>query len=220
MLASTGETPRPKSGHLFEVYGVTAPGSPGTALAPKQATKKTLTGNIMKKILTGAALGLLLSAAAAQAGPITYNYNFGGSLPGTLSFTLNAAPTTAQKNALTDIKSQITAFSATIDGQSFNIFNSCPFNCVSNLEFGNSGLFNLTFEGINTLTGGNLASLFTAGPNFSYYNQLTGHASSGTFTFAGTTTPTTAVPEPLTASVFGAGVMGLIASRRRKKARS
>jgi len=171
----------------------------------------------MKKILAGAALSVLLSTAAAQAGPITYNYNLSGGLAGTLSFTLNAAPTTSQKNSLTDIKGQITAFSANIGGQSFNIFNACPLNCVSNLEFGNSGLFNLTFEGINTLAGGNLASLFTAGPNFSYYNQLTGQGSSGTLVFAGNTTPTTAVPEPFTLSLFGAGVAGLAAARRRKK---
>ena len=71
----------------------------------------------MKKIFAVAALGVLLSTAA-QAGPITYNYNLTGALPGTLSFTLSAAPTTAQKNSLTDIKGEITAFSATLDGQS------------------------------------------------------------------------------------------------------
>ena len=174
----------------------------------------------MKKILAGAALGLLLSAAAAQAGPITYNYNLTGSLPGTLSFTLSAAPTTTQMTTLTDIKGEITAFNASIGGQTFSIFNACPQNCVSNLEFGTSGLFNLTFEGINTLAGGNLASLFTNGPTFSYYNQLTGKGSNGSLVFTGTTTPTTAVPEPLTASLFGAGLAGLAAARRRKKARS
>jgi hypothetical protein len=175
----------------------------------------------MKKIFVGAALGVLLSAAAAQAGPITYNYNLsGGALPGSLSFTLSAAPTTAQMNTLADIKSEITAFSATINGQTFNIFNACPFNCVSNLEFGVSGLFNLTFEGINTLAGGNKASLFTAGSGFSYGNQLNGRSSAGSLVFTGTTVPTTAVPEPLTASLFGAGLAGLAAARRRKKARS
>jgi hypothetical protein len=34
-----------------------------------------------KLMIIGAALGVLLSAAAAQAGPITYNYTFNGSCP-------------------------------------------------------------------------------------------------------------------------------------------
>jgi len=171
-----------------------------------------------KMMIIGAALGVLLSAATAQAGPITYNYTFNGSLPGTLSFTLNAAPTPAQQSTLADIKSQITAFTASIDGQVFNIFNVCPNNCVSNLEFITPGnLFNLTFKGVNTLTGGNLATLFTAGSGFSYNNQLTGHSSAGSFVFANTTIPTAQVPEPLTLSLFGAGFASLVATRRRKR---
>jgi hypothetical protein len=71
---------------------------------------------------------------------------------------------------------------------------------------------------VNTLTGGNLATLFTAGSGFSYNNQLTGHSSAGSFVFANTTTPTAQVPEPLTLSLFGAGFAGLVATRRRKKA--
>jgi hypothetical protein len=51
----------------------------------------------------------------------------------------------------------------------------------------------------------------------SFYDQLTGHGSAGSLVFTNAPTPATAVPEALTASLFGAGLAGLAVARRRKK---
>jgi hypothetical protein len=181
-----------------------------------------------------AAVSMIGACAAMPAqASVTYNYaldvtstNIAGLADGTLSFTLSAAPTSVQMAALTDIKAELTAFDAQIDGFDFNTFTNCgahPTGCVSNLEFITGGnLWNLTYTGQSTArTDVTLTLNNTVFSHF--YIQSSGQYADGNLVFLNNdpivSGPPLTVPEPSSLALLLGGlaaVAGAVLARGRK----
>jgi hypothetical protein len=162
---------------------------------------------MFKQLVCAASIALFISTAAAHATPITYDYTLiptSGSTGGNLVLNLTTTPTQTYANYASDIGP---GSEAIIGGQIFNL------TTASVLEFTNlsGSIYDITYAGT---VGGSTLDL-TGG--YAFYQTGQGPVSSGMFSAA--TVGPNAVPEPLTLSLFGAGLAGAAALRRRKKAK-
>jgi hypothetical protein len=187
----------------------------------------------MRKTILGA-LALMATTVAANATPITGNYTVTSSGSAIITdkladpFTLNLVLNTAQTFSFVNILEQAAAdttitakFTFTSPTGSLNDVGADSFTITGN---GSGNHDSLTWTtNLNAITLGDGSILDLTLSNESYNgnsSNYTGLTPTVTFNLvkAGTVTPTS-VPEPLTLSLFGAGLAGAAAVRRRRKAR-
>lgn len=161
---------------------------------------------MFKMILAGAA-ALMLSVVAANATPIEYDYTLipiAGPTSGTMALHLTDTPTLPFQNYASLIGA---GSNITIGGNIFSLTSG-----VTNLTFSDTAgtIFDIAYFGISPNPGGVLNTLFG-------YSYTAGRASTLGYFSAATDPGPAAVPEPLTLSLFGAGLAGVAALRRRRQ---
>lgn len=163
----------------------------------------------------GAIAALLLSVAASQATPITINYTLnptsGGSVVGNMELVLSSIPTSTQPvnyNSLISAGSKVTFGTEVFALTSSN---------VTLLEFNNlSPNYSLYIVSLPYIHDTNGAGWLTMSSSFAYQSANGGLNEAGGFSNGVVAAPA-AVPEPLTLSLFSAGLFGAAVLRRRQK---
>jgi len=193
----------------------------------------------MKYILVAAAALTLLSTGSSFATPITRQIDFsftgyvqvgGGPAvpppvdPVTGSFTITFDPTQAYTNQTSGIvQNSLNLSSTTALGFTYLV----PVDILTIGGIGGGGAqgtspntfdFSVRFDHFTTLPVIGSAGYTQGGPVYVAGTSALGTNKVGNLSFTlNVTDPTVSVPEPLTASVFGVGLAGAAALRRRKK---
>jgi PEP-CTERM motif len=176
----------------------------------------------LKKLALATTLALVASVGGANASvlyDLTFTPSSGGTIGGTGTMTISSAPLTGLNQVSNYYQTPptppngagtLSALSITFGSDVFNLADK---NNGSNplVQFTTGTLDDITYAG----TAANGDSLMITS-QFVYFTAANREQEIGTFTAVDP--PLAPVPEPITLSVFGAGLAGAAAMRRRKKA--
>jgi len=176
----------------------------------------------LKKLALAATLALVGSAGVANASvlyDLTFTPTTGGTLGGSGTMTISAAPLTGV-NQVSNYFQTPQSGSGTLSALSMT-FGSDTFNLASKnngtnplVQFTSGVLDDITYAGLATNGDGDSLMITS---QFVYFTAANRMQEIGTFTAVDP--PANPVPEPITLSIFGAGLAGAVAMRRRKKSR-
>lgn len=159
--------------------------------------------------LAFAAAAAFLAAGAAQAAPVSYAYRL---QPGELDFTIESTALNAQGYGTVDPAAGLLGLTLNLGGQTFQASDDPLYPTFPDLTLVNSAL---SFASYAPTVGGVSYSFFatapsTAGGAFDYmFTSSTGTSLSGTGVGGAV------VPEPASAGLLAAGMVGVLLRRRR-----
>jgi len=173
----------------------------------------------LKKLALATTLALAASVGGANASvlyDLTFTPSSGGTIGGTGTMTISSAPLTGL-NQVSNYYQTPQNGSGTLSALSItfgsDVFNLADKNVGSNplVQFTTGKLDDITYAG--TAADGDSLMITS---QFVYFTVANRAQEIGTFTAVDP--PLDPVPEPITLSIFGAGLAGAAAMRRRKKA--